>query len=67
MEALSHPTTPVSPKGLTKYDGLPAGEAVLKAWTEYGNNPEWHHRMRLVVRDVMPLLERALSRMEAEH
>lgn len=58
--------TPVTDKGLCQYDHLPVAEAVLLAWAEEGNAPFHHRMMQAAVRDQMPLLARALDRLEAE-
>lgn len=54
--------TPVTEAGLTQYDGLPPGGAILLAWTESGGNPRWHRKMQDQVREQMPVLARALDR-----
>ena len=59
-------TTPTTPEGLRRYDHLPALNAVVAAWTEPGQRPEWHEKMRERVRLEMPLLARALDRAAAE-
>lgn len=56
------PPTPVTPKGLEKYDHLPPFEAALRAWRDEGNHPQWHRQQREHVRNSMPLLGRALDR-----
>jgi hypothetical protein len=56
-------STPTSPEGLRRYDGLPPVEAVVRAWTEPGPRPDWHERMRREVQSTMPLLARALDRL----
>ena len=58
--------TPVSPAKLRRYDHLPAAEAASRAWAKPGVNPEWHREMRQRVRDAMPLLARALDRLERD-
>lgn len=58
--------TPVSAMGLTKYDGLPAAEAARLAWTRPGIKPDHHARAVAQVRDAMPVLARALDRLEEE-
>lgn len=55
--------TPITEEGLAQYDDLPAGEAVLLAWTEAGNNPRWHMLRQDDVRAEMPVLARALDRL----
>ena len=54
--------TPVTKTGLSQYDGLPSGVAVLMAWSEPGSNPEYHRLMQNEVRRQMPVLARALDR-----
>lgn len=58
--------TPVTRDGLKKYDHLPASEAVLAAWTDPGRSPTWHSRQRVDMTYRMPVLARALYRLEAE-
>ena len=58
--------TPRTPEGLRSLDDLPPAEAVLRAWTDPGPNPEWHERTRHELHGSMPLLARALDRLEAE-
>jgi hypothetical protein len=55
--------TPVTQEGLKQYDNLPAGMAVLMAWSESGSNPNWHEAMQEDVRKKMPVLARALDRL----
>ena len=43
-----------------------AVEAVLKAWMNPGDNPEWHRRCRLEVGESMPVLALALDRLARE-
>lgn len=67
MSPIFHtPVTPVTAAGLRKYDHLPAGEAVVAAWTTAGSHPEWDEQAKQRVRDLCPLLARALDRMVAE-
>lgn len=58
--------TPVSPQGLLRYDRLPPAEAARRAWTNAGTNPQAHRAAKDHVRMVMPLLARALDRMEEQ-
>lgn len=58
--------TPVTQEGLEQFDDLPAGVAVVMAWSEAGENPVWHHKMQNEVRSQMPVLGRALDRMVDE-
>jgi hypothetical protein len=58
--------TPVTEDGLAIYDHLPAEDAVQAAWMYEGNHPAWHHRMKQIVRAQMPVLARALDRLEKE-
>jgi hypothetical protein len=53
-------------EGLTVYDNFPVLEAIWQAWTIPGYNPNWHELMRRNVRRDMPVLARALDRLEAE-
>lgn len=57
----------VTPIGRRRYDGYPAVEAVIMAWTLKGINPDYHDQMRSVVATHMPLLARALERMSREY
>ena len=52
---------------MTMYDSLPAVNAIYRAWTEPGDNPIWHARMKNEVRSAMPLLGRALDQMVTEN
>jgi len=56
--------TPTTPSGLRKYDHLPPAEAARRAWTTAGNHPEWDAACKDEVRNLLPLLARALDRME---
>ena len=58
--------TPRTPEGLRSLDHLEPADAVLRAWTEPGPHPEWHERTRAELHLAMPLLARALDRLEAE-
>ena len=55
--------TPVTPRGLRKFDQLPPAEAVTAAWTSAGSNPSWGEAAIAETRAAMPLLARALDRM----
>ena len=55
--------TPVTPRGLRKFDHLPPAEAVIAAWTSTGSNPSWGEAAIAETRAAMPLLARALDRM----
>ena len=55
--------TPVTPRGLRKFDHLPPCEAVIAAWTSVGSNPSWGRDAIAETRAAMPLLARALDRM----
>lgn len=59
--------TPVTAKGLTQFDHLPASEAVLRAWTEPGVRPTWHRQRQGDLRDTMPVLAHALDRLAREN
>ena len=59
--------TPTSPDALAKYDSMPAKDAVLAAWSTPGNNPGWHRMHRRKLHEEMPLLARALDRLEKEN
>lgn len=54
--------TPVTAQGLKKYDHLPAAEAILAAWTTPGSHPDWNEACKDEVRNLMPLLARAMDR-----
>lgn len=56
--------TPTTPGGLATYDHIHPELAVRLAWTNPGMNPEWHEKAKQAVRDAMPLLARALDRMD---
>ena len=58
--------TPVTSGGLRKYDNLPPADAALKAWTTAGSHPEWDAACKREVRNLLPLLARALDRLERE-
>lgn len=58
--------TPFTQEGLEMFDGLPAVEAVIQAWTDAGPNPTWHHRMQQILKVQMPVLTRALDRLVVE-
>jgi len=51
-------------EGLHQYDHLPAAEAARRAWTHYGVRPVWHLLAQETVRNAMPVLARALDRLE---
>lgn len=55
--------TPVTEAGLKQYDDYAPGEAVILAWSEAGDHPQWHNQMQDEVRKNMPVLARALDRM----
>ena len=55
--------TPVTPRGLRKFDHLPPAEAVTAAWTSAGSNPSWGEATIAETRAAMPLLARALDRL----
>lgn len=58
--------TPVTDAGLRRYDHLPAAEAVRLAWTEAGPHPAYHRTVKTEVGTSMPVLARALNRLENE-
>lgn len=58
--------TPTTDKGLRKYDHLPPIEAVRKAWEVKGVRPFFHDMAKGQVHSIMPLLARALDRLEQE-
>lgn len=58
--------TPHTPSGLKQLDELEPAHAVLHAWVTPGPSPEWHDRAKASVRATMPLLARALDRLQAE-
>lgn len=58
------PVTPVSPRGLGKYDHLSPEEAAAMAWYNPGPNISHHLAMKNEVKMRMPLLARALDRMD---
>lgn len=59
--------TPYTQNGLRKYDHLPPEEAIIRAWMTPGVNPRWHDLTRDAVRDAMPVMARALDRLEKEY
>lgn len=61
------PDTPITPGGLRKLDGLPAAEALVRAWTEPGPAPRLHEQERAELHRRMPLVARALDRLAAEN
>lgn len=48
------------------YDHLPALEAALQAWTTPGPDPFYHEAVKHGIRQIMPLLGRALDRAAQE-
>lgn len=58
---------PAMPGGLWQYDDLPALDAVLAAWTRPGRSPRYHRAMQAEARAAMPVLARALDRLEREN
>lgn len=56
--------TPVTDKGLTRFDHLPPLEAAWRAWREPGTHPMAHLIAQYKIDDLMPLLARALRRAE---
>lgn len=54
---------PVTLEGLRKYDKVPVEEAIKLSWNNPGVYPIAHEEAKQLVRDVMPLLARALDRM----
>lgn len=57
---------PIRRVDLTLYDHLPPEDAVRAAWKIAGRMPTYHMAMRMEVGDRMPLLARALYRLERE-
>ena len=55
--------TPVTPRGLRKFDHLPPCGAVIAAWTSTGSNPRGGGAAIAETRAAMPLLARALDRL----
>jgi hypothetical protein len=58
--------TPITDKGLRKYDHLSPEEAAKAAWKNPGRYPSWHTAAQRQVEAAMPLLARALKRLEKE-
>ena len=58
--------TPRTPEGLRSLNHLEPADAVLRAWTDPGPHPEWHGMTRLELHRSMPLLARALERLEIQ-
>lgn len=58
--------TPTTEAGLRKYDALSPKDAAVRAWVTPGVRPEWDAQAKRIVRDVCPLLARALDRMAKE-
>ena len=46
------------------YDNLPADEAIIKAWTLPGVPPSTREWMQKQVKEINPMLARALDRLE---
>lgn len=61
---MTYKRTPTSERGLRAYDHLTPTEAIYLAWNTEGPQKFWHAQMRAEVRRNMPLLARALDRME---
>lgn len=55
--------TPFTDDGLRQYDNLDPITATIAAWRTPGPRPDWHERARATVREVMPVLGRALDRL----
>lgn len=55
-----------TPGGLRQYDDRPALDAVLAAWTRPGRSLRYHRAMQAEARAAMPVLARALDRLERE-
>lgn len=52
---------------MSMYDELSPDEAARRAWIVQGPSPRIHEDARRTVREVMPLLARALDRMPVRH
>lgn len=59
-------STPHTPDGLKKFDHLSPVEAVRRAWADEGRVPWWHRFHRRDLHNRMPLLARALDRLEKD-
>lgn len=59
--------TPYTDGGLAMYDHLSPAEAVWQAWSDPGPYADWHAKCQRQVHALMPVLARALDRMEREH
>lgn len=57
--------TPTTPEGRARYDDKKPAQAAAAAWHEVGAHPDWHRMQQREVRRRMPVLARALDRMEA--
>lgn len=66
VDAQARAGTNFTAEGLAVYDNFPVLEAIWQAWTVAGYNPNWHELMRRNVRRDMPVLARALDRLEVE-
>lgn len=62
-KAASVQDTPISDDKMEMYDHLTPEMAVFRAWTEPGENYNWHLSQQRNVTRMMPLLGRALNRM----
>lgn len=59
--------TPYTYEGMIKFDSLPPQQAIVRAWTELGNHPEWGKKCKDNVRRQMPVLAHNLDRLCAEY
>lgn len=51
------------PAGLGMYDGLSPEQAVKAAWLNAGINPDYHADVLAKIREMAPILGRALDRL----
>lgn len=56
-------STPVTQSGLRQFDRLSAAEAVRRAWSERGSHPRWDADVEETIRQLNPVLARALDRL----
>lgn len=57
---------PPTREGLEIFDHLPADEAIVMAWNVPGAAPRYHRDMKILVREQMPVLARAIERLTEE-
>ena len=58
--------TPITEEGLKQFDNLPPAEAILAAWNTPGPEPIWHEEAKRLVRNLMPVMARAIDRLNSK-